>query len=110
MSAHAPAVSDAMVQLGWGPYASDHEDGNGQFGQNFHHADALTTADRAVTLRYIIQALAEQRGMTATFMPKPFTDRTGSGLHLHPSLWDGDRPLFPAAKHAAAPYRMRPSP
>ncbi|MEV6591820.1 type III glutamate--ammonia ligase [Streptomyces acidicola] len=97
MYEHLTAVSDAMVQLGWGPYASDHEDGNGQFEQNFHHADALTTADRVVTLRYIVQVLAEQRGMTATFMPKPFTDRTGSGLHLHLSLWDGERALFPGA-------------
>jgi glutamine synthetase len=93
---HLTAVSEAMVRLGWGPYTSDHEDGNGQFEQNFHHADALTTADRVVTLRYIVQVLAEQRGMTATFMPKPFTDRTGSGLHMHLSLWDGERALFPA--------------
>jgi glutamine synthetase len=35
--------------------------------------------------------------MTATFMPKPFRDRTGTGLHLHVSLWDGETPLFPAA-------------
>ncbi len=94
---HLTAVSDAMAGLGWGPYASDHEDGNGQFEQNFRHADAMTTADRVVTLRYVVQMLAEQRGMTATFMPKPFTDRTGSGLHLHLSLWDADRALFPAA-------------
>jgi glutamine synthetase len=103
---HLTGVSDAMVQLGWGPYASDHEDGNGQFEQNFHHADALTTADRVVTLRYIIQVLAEQRGMTATFMPKPFTDRTGNGLHMHLSLWDGDRALFPAGDAAADSYGM----
>ncbi|UUU35578.1 type III glutamate--ammonia ligase [Streptomyces sp. CA-210063] len=103
---HLTAVSDAMVQLGWGPYASDHEDGNGQFEQNFHHADALTTADRVVTLRYIVQVLAEQRGMTATFMPKPFTDRTGSGLHMHLSLWDGERALFPAGGDARDQYGM----
>ncbi len=84
---HLAAVSDAMDELGWGPYASDHEDGNGQFEQNFHYADALTTADRVTTLRYVIQMLAEQRGMIATYMPKPFTDRTGSGMHLHLSLW-----------------------
>ncbi|TPQ22938.1 type III glutamate--ammonia ligase [Streptomyces sporangiiformans] len=99
---HLTAVSEAMVRLGWGPYASDHEDGNGQFEQNFHHADALTTADRVVTLRYIVQVLAEQRGMTATFMPKPFTDRTGSGLHMHLSLWDGERALFPAGDGSPA--------
>lgn len=96
MYEHLTAVSDAMDQLGWGPYASDHEDGNGQFEQNFAHADAMVTADRVVTLRYLLQVLAEQRGMTATFMPKPFTDRTGNGMHMHLSLWDGDRPLFPA--------------
>ncbi|WP_109773771.1 type III glutamate--ammonia ligase [Quadrisphaera granulorum] len=102
MYEHLTAVSDVMEQLGWGPYASDHEDGNGQFEQNFHYADALTTADRVTTLRYVIQMLAEQRGMVATFMPKPFTDRTGSGMHLHLSLWgaegspDGPGPRFPA--------------
>ncbi len=93
---HLAAVSDAMEFLGWGPYASDHEDGNGQFEQNFHYADALTTADRVTTLRYVIQMLAEQRGMIATYMPKPFTDRTGSGMHLHLSLWGEDGPRFPA--------------
>lgn len=43
---HLTAVSDAMDELGWGPYASDHEDGNGQFEQNFAYADAMVTADR----------------------------------------------------------------
>lgn len=94
---HLTAVCDAMEYLGWGPYASDHEDGNGQFEQNFRHADALTTADRVVTLRYVIQMLARRAGMTATFMPKPFTDRTGNGMHLHLSLWGDDGPRFPRA-------------
>ncbi len=94
---HLTAVSDAMNSLGWGPYASDHEDGNGQFEQNFTYADALTTADRVVTLRYVLQMLAHQRGMIASFMPKPFTDRTGSGMHLHLSLWRDGHGLFPAS-------------
>jgi glutamine synthetase len=95
MHDHLAEVSTAMNALGWANYANDHEDGNGQFEQNFTFADALTTADRVVTARYLISVLAERRGMTATFMPKPFTDRTGSGLHLHLSLWrDGDA-LFP---------------
>uniref|UniRef100_UPI000A516492 type III glutamate--ammonia ligase n=1 Tax=Streptomyces scabiei TaxID=1930 RepID=UPI000A516492 len=94
---HLTAVSRAMNSLGWGNYANDHEDGNGQFEQNFQHADALTTADRVVTMRYLVSMLAEQRGMTATFMPKPFTDRTGTGMHLHMSLWRGDEPAFPDA-------------
>jgi glutamine synthetase len=92
---HLTAVSEAMDALGWGNYANDHEDGAGQFEQNFGYADALTTADRVITARYLISVLAEQRGMTATFMPKPFADRTGSGLHLHLSLWSGGVPDFP---------------
>ncbi|MCW2839409.1 MAG: glutamate--ammonia ligase [Aeromicrobium sp.] len=93
---HLAAVSTGMNGLGWANYANDHEDGNGQFEQNFAYADALTTADRVITLRYLISMLAEQRGMIATFMPKPFSDRTGSGLHMHLSLWKDGEPLFPA--------------
>jgi glutamine synthetase len=92
---HLTAVSTAMNALGWANYANDHEDGNGQFEQNFAFADALTTADRVITARYLISVLAEQRGMTATFMPKPFPDRTGSGMHLHLSLWRDGEALFP---------------
>jgi glutamine synthetase len=87
MYEHLTGVSEAMNALGWGNYANDHEDANGQFEQNFAYADALTTADRVITARYLISVLAEQRGMIATFMPKPFADRTGSGMHLHLSLW-----------------------
>ncbi|MBT8160706.1 MULTISPECIES: type III glutamate--ammonia ligase [Arthrobacter] len=95
MYEHLTSISEAMNSLGWGNYANDHEDAAGQFEQNFNYADALTTADRVVTLRYILNILAEQRGMTVTFMPKPFMDRTGTGLHLHLSLWSGADPLFP---------------
>ncbi|MER7797304.1 type III glutamate--ammonia ligase [Microbacterium sp. NPDC096154] len=100
MYEHLTAVSDAMNQLGWANYANDHEDASGQFEQNFSYDDALVTADRVITLRYLINVFAEQRGMTATFMPKPFTDRTGSGLHLHLSLWQDETPVFPAADDA----------
>jgi glutamine synthetase len=93
---HLTAVSTAMNALGWSNYANDHEDGNGQFEQNFQFADALTTADRVVTLRYLLSMIAADRGMVATFMPKPFTEKTGSGLHLHLSLTTGGSPVFPA--------------
>ena len=94
---HLTEVADAMNTLGWGNYANDHEDGNGQFEQNFDYADAMTTADRVVTLRYLLSVIAEKRGMQATFMPKPFTTRTGSGLHMHLSLWNDAGPVFPDA-------------
>src|SRR5690242_15668276 len=91
---HLTAISTAMNTLGWGNYANDHEDGNGQFEQNFEYSDALTTADRVVTLRYLLNVLAHERGMIATFMPKPFANRTGSGLHLHVSLTQGEERVF----------------
>ncbi|PQP46976.1 type III glutamate--ammonia ligase [Mycolicibacterium austroafricanum] len=93
---HLAAVSTAMNQLGWSNYANDHEDGNGQFEQNFKFADALTTADRVITLRYLLSMIAAERGMIATFMPKPFGDKTGNGLHFHLSLTSGGAPVFPA--------------
>lgn len=87
---HLAAVSKYMNRLGWGNYANDHEDANGQFEQNFTYADALTSADRLIFFRYMVHSLAHQAGLAATFMPKPFTNLTGSGLHVHSSLWDAD--------------------
>jgi glutamine synthetase len=87
-------VSKAVTELGWDNYATDHEDANGQFEQNFQYADALTTCDRAVFFRYMIESLAQQRGLIATFMPKPFAHLTGNGCHFHVSLWSGSENLF----------------
>jgi glutamine synthetase len=95
MYEHLTTISTAMNQLGWSNYANDHEDGNGQFEQNFQFAEALITADRVVTLRYLLSMIAAERGMIATFMPKPFADRTGSGLHLHLSLTSSGAAIFP---------------
>jgi glutamine synthetase len=84
---HLSKVSAHLNTLGWANYANDHEDANGQFEQNFEYADALTTADRVILFRYMVHSLAEAAGMEATFMPKPFSHLTGSGLHTHLSLW-----------------------
>jgi glutamine synthetase len=87
-------VSRYVNGLGWGNYANDHEDANGQFEQNFTYADALSSCDRAIFFRYMVHTLAQQRGLLATFMPKPFSHLTGNGCHFHMSLWDGDTNLF----------------
>jgi glutamine synthetase len=76
-------IVGAMQTLGWRVSALDHEDGNGQYEINFHHADALTTADRFTLLRTLVADIAEQHGAIATFMPKPLAGRTGSGAHIH---------------------------
>ena len=87
-------VSKAVTGLGWDNYATDHEDANGQFEQNFAFADALTTCDRAVFFRYMVESLAQERGLIATFMPKPFAHLTGNGCHFHISLWRDGENLF----------------
>ncbi len=77
-----------MQELGWTPYANDHEDANCQFEINWVYSDALTTADRHTFYKWMVKTIAEEHGLMATFMPKPFTNLTGNGAHLHMSLWD----------------------
>ena len=89
-------ICDAMIELGWGPYQNDHEDANGQFEMNWDFDDCLRTADRHVFFKYMVRQIAENNGLRATFMPKPFADLTGNGCHAHVSLWDksGKKNLF----------------
>src|SRR6266436_2162763 len=87
-------VSKYCNEMGWGNYANDHEDANGQFEQNFEYDNAVATCDKAIFFRYMVHTIAEQHGMIATFMPKPFTQLTGSGAHNHMSLWRDDENIF----------------
>lgn len=66
-------------------YQIDHEDANGQFEVNFTYADALRTADNLTYFKMAVQAIAGKHGMLCSFMPKPFGERAGNGLHLHMS-------------------------
>lgn len=85
-----------METLGWKPYQADHEDGNGQFELNWEYDDCLTTADKHVFFKFMAKSVAEKHGFRATFMPKPFVNKTGSGAHCHVSVWspDGNTNLF----------------
>ncbi len=78
----------AMNQLGWGVYSFDHEDGPGQFETDFDYAEVLTMADRLTFFKLMAKEIAHRHGLIATFMPKPFGDRTGSGAHFNMSLAD----------------------
>jgi glutamine synthetase len=75
-----------LQELGWEPYAADHEDANCQFEINWKYADALTTCDRQTFYKWMVKILAEEQGLLATFMPKPFANLTGNGSHCHLSL------------------------
>lgn len=80
-----------LDQLGWEPYASDHEDANSQYEINWKYADALTTADRYTFYKMMTSQVAKRFGAIATHMPKPFAKLTGSGCHFHISLWDTEK-------------------
>ncbi len=81
-------ICDCMIEFGWNPYQNDHEDANGQFEMNWDYDDALVTADRHVFFKYMVKSIAENHGLRATFMPKPFPNLTGNGCHAHVSVWD----------------------
>jgi glutamine synthetase len=83
-----------MKDLGWYPYANDHEDATCQFELNWKYSDALTTADRHTFFKWMVKTVAEEYGRVATFMDKPFQNLTGNGAHFHMSLWDGEQNLF----------------
>jgi glutamine synthetase len=77
---------------------SHHEGGPGQQEIDLRDADALTTADNIMTFRHVIKEVAMDNGFHASFMPKPFTDHPGSGMHTHVSLFKGEENAFYDAK------------
>jgi glutamine synthetase len=83
-------ITNYCNQLGWGVYQTDHEDANGQFEVNFMYSDALTTADRFTFFKMMTSQVAAKYGAIATHMPKPFSNRTGSGAHIHYHIADSN--------------------
>jgi len=81
-------MATSINDLGWDLYSFDHEDANGQYEFDFMYTDALTTCDRFTFLRLMAKEYAKQEGLIATFMPKPFADKTGNGAHFNMSLYD----------------------
>jgi glutamine synthetase len=66
----------------------------GQQEIDLRYADALSTADNIMTFRHVIKEVALNQGFYASFMPKPFTDHPGSGMHTHLSLFEGEKNAF----------------
>jgi len=88
--AYLQELTSSLNDLGWGVYQADNEYAIGQFEVNFDYADALVTADRITFFKMASSQLAKRYGAIATHMPKPFSDRTGSGLHVHFHLADAN--------------------
>lgn len=82
---------------------SHHEGGPGQQEIDLRYADALSTADNIMTFRTVVREVALTHGLWASFMPKPFTEHPGSGMHTHVSLFEGDNNAF---FEAGAEYQL----
>ena len=73
---------------------SHHEGAPGQQEIDLRYADALSTADNIMTFRHVVKEVALDQGFHASFMPKPFADYPGSGMHTHVSLFEGENNAF----------------
>jgi glutamine synthetase len=78
----------ALEQMNFEVEAAHHEVAPGQHEIDFKYADAVTTADRVSTFRFIVKKVALDHGLHATFMPKPIFGVNGSGMHVHQSFLD----------------------
>ncbi len=86
VSAVLDDLSRHLRAVGIDVYQIDHEDANGQFEINFTYADALKSADNMIFFKMAASEIAREHGAIATFMPKPFSNRTGTGSHFHLSI------------------------
>jgi len=88
------SLTTSLKAVGIDVYQVDHEDANGQFEINYTYTDCLTSCDQFVFVKMAAAEIAHDLGLICSFMPKPFANRPGNGMHMHVSLGDGDRNLF----------------
>jgi glutamine synthetase len=85
---------ETLEAMGISVEFSHHEGAPGQQEIDLRYADALTMADNVMTFRYVVKEVAITQDVRASFMPKPFSDQPGSGMHTHLSLFEGDQNSF----------------
>lgn len=83
-----------LEEMGFEIEASHHEVAAGQHEIDLKYDDALTTADRVATLKFVTKTIANLHNLHATFMPKPIFGICGSGMHTHVSLFRGQKNAF----------------
>ena len=83
-----------LEQMGIGIEYSHHEVAPSQHEIDMRYTDALTMADNVMTYRLVVKQVAIAAGVYATFMPKPVFGINGSGMHVHQSLFKGDKNAF----------------
>lgn len=86
-----------LQEMGFEIEASHHEVAEGQHEIDFKYDEALATADKLVTFKFVVRSIAQRHGLHASFMPKPIFGINGSGMHTHQSLFkDGENVFFDA--------------
>jgi glutamine synthetase len=85
---------ESLVAVGIDVYQVDHEDANGQFEINYTYEDCLTSCDHYIYFKMASAEIASEMGLICSFMPKPFANRPGNGMHMHMSMSDGKKNLF----------------
>jgi glutamine synthetase len=83
-----------LEEMGIGIEYSHHEVATSQHEIDMRYTDALTMADNVMTYRLVVKQTALRHGVYATFMPKPVFGINGSGMHVHQSLFKGERNAF----------------
>jgi glutamine synthetase len=88
-------IMDALSSMGLEVEMGHHEVALGQHEIDFRFTDAIQAADKILSLKYTVKAIAASHGLVASFMPKPIHAINGSGMHCHQSLFDNeDKNLF----------------
>ena len=84
----------ALQALGIQVEYSHHEVAPSQHEIDLRYDEGLRRADKTITYRIVVKEIANQHNVYATFMPKPIFGQNGSGMHVHQSLFKGDRNAF----------------
>ncbi|MCL5981796.1 MAG: type I glutamate--ammonia ligase [Firmicutes bacterium] len=92
-----------LQEMGFEIEASHHEVAEGQHEIDFKYDEALATADKLVTFKFVVRTIAQRHGLHASFMPKPIFGINGSGMHTHQSLFKDNQNIF---HDEHAPYQL----
>lgn len=87
-------IVNKLISLGFEVEAAHHEVAHGQHEIDFKYDDAISTADKVATFKFVVRRVAHDYDLHATFMPKPIFGINGSGMHVHQSLFKGDENAF----------------
>ena len=102
------AMVATLERIGIAVEAHHHEVATGGQGEiDMRFATLTRMADSVMIYKYVVKSVARQRGMTATFMPKPLFGDNGSGMHVHQSIWKGEQPTFAGDGYAGSSALMR---